>query len=224
MEQIPVWIPLLFILTTALTVYLFYKAAHFNKTVLIATLGWLALQTAVSLAGFYHITSGTPPRFLLLTLPPLIATVLLLLTKKGRHFLDSLDAKMLTRLHIVRIPVELVLYSLFIHQVVPKIMTFEGQNMDILSGLTAPVMVYLVYHKKWLKKTALLIWNIACLALLANIVVTALLSAPFPFQKFGFEQPNIAILYFPYTWLPGGVVPIVLLSHLAAIKQITKRQ
>lgn len=30
------------------------------------------------------------------------------------------------------------------------------------------------------------------------IAIADQLSAPFPFQKLGFEQPNIALLYFPF--------------------------
>jgi hypothetical protein len=43
----------------------------------------------------------------------------------------------------------------------------------------------------------------------------------FPFQQFAFDQPNIAVLYFPFIWLPSCVVPLVLLSHLAAIRQLS---
>jgi hypothetical protein len=63
-------------------------------------------------------------------------------------------------------------------------------------------------------------WNLICLALLANIVIRAVLSLPTDFQQFGFEQPNVAVLQFPYVWLPGLIVPLVLLAHLAAIRQI----
>jgi hypothetical protein len=64
----------------------------------------------------------------------------------------------------------------------------------------------------------MLAWNFICLGLLFNIVINAILSVPTPFQKFGFDQPNVAVLYFPFTWLPACVVPLVLLSHLASIR------
>ena len=63
-------------------------------------------------------------------------------------------------------------------------------------------------------------WNVICLALLFNIVFTAVFSVQSPFQQFAFDQPNIAVLYFPFIWLPCCIVPLVLLSHLAAIRQI----
>ncbi|HZF66041.1 MAG TPA: hypothetical protein VEZ55_16225, partial [Chitinophagaceae bacterium] len=70
----------------------------------------------------------------------------------------------------------------------------------------------------------LLLWNFLCLALLLIIVVNALFSAPSPFQKFAFEQPNIAIFHFPFSWLPTFIVPIVLFSHLTLIRQLMKRE
>ncbi|MEP6677579.1 MAG: hypothetical protein ABJA78_20630, partial [Ferruginibacter sp.] len=137
---------------------------------------------------------------------------------RGRLFIDSLSIKRLLLLHSLRIFVETVLLLLYIHKVVPQIMTFEGRNLDILSGISALIIFFL--FKKANNRLFLLIWNFAGLALLINIVVIAILSAPFPFQQFGFDQPNIAILNFPFVWLPSVVVPLVLLSHLAAIRQL----
>jgi hypothetical protein len=126
----------------------------------------------------------------------------------------------MTLLHTVRVLVEIVLFLLFIHKAVPGRMTFEGRNFDILAGLTAPVIFYFGFIRKRLDRKIILMWNFICLGLLLNIVVNAVLSAPFPFQKFAFDQPNIAILYFPFNWLPSCVVPLVLLSHLATIRQL----
>ena len=103
-------------------------------------------------------------------------------------------------------------------------MTFEGRNFDIISGITAPIIYYFFFVKNSWRKSLLLAWNFICLALLLNIVITAVLSVPTAFQQFAFDQPNIAILYFPFNLLPAVVVPLVLLSHLAAIRQLLKQQ
>jgi len=71
-----------------------------------------------------------------------------------------------------------------------------------------------------LNRYALLIWNFICLALLLNIVFNAILSVPGVFQKFAFDQPNLAILAFPFALLPSVLVPLVLFSHLASIRLI----
>lgn len=220
MEHLPIYIPATFILTTLLTVILLYKAGNRSKSLIILSAAWLALQAVISLAGFYLATKGIPPRFGLLLFPPIILITTLFITKKGRAFIDGLDAKVLTLIHVVRIPVELTLYWLFLHKAVPQIMTFEGHNFDILCGLTAPFIYYFGYVKNTLGKTSLLAWNIICLLLLANVVVTAVLSVPLAFQQFAFDQPNVALLYFPFVWLPCFVVPAVLFAHLSNIRKL----
>jgi len=219
--NLPMVLNILFIATTLLSLFIFYKATNRSNTTLLILLAWLLLQAAAAFTGFYEVTTGFPPRFALLALPALLFIILLFITAKGRAYLDGLDTKTLTILHIVRIPVELTLYWLFLNKAVPQVMTFAGRNYDIIAGLTAPLIFYFGFVKKTLGKTALIAWNIICLGLLANIVITAILSVPTSFQKFGFEQPNTAILYFPFVWLPCCVVPLVLLSHLVSIRKLS---
>jgi hypothetical protein len=220
MENLPSYISIVFILTAIASVFIFFRAASYSKLVMFIMSAWLLLQAFISKYGFYTNTSSFPPHFMLALLPPLMLIAALFILPGGRRFIDSLDIKTLTLLHTIRIPVELVLVWLFMQKTIPGIMTFEGRNFDILSGLTAPTVYYLIFVKKWAGYKFLLIWNVCCLALLLNIVITAVLSAPFPFQQLAFEQPNIAILYFPFAWLPSCVVPIVLFSHLAATRQL----
>lgn len=222
MEHLPAYIYITFILATLLSMLLLYKSARYSKALVIITLTWLALQAAVSLTGSYTVTNVSPPRFGLLLIPPVVFIAVQFLTKKGRSVLDSFDTKTLTLLHVVRIPVELTLYWLYLHKAIPEIMTFEGRNFDILCGITAPLAWYFGYIKNTLGRTVLITWNIVCLLLLANIVVTAVLSAPFPFQRLGFGQPNVALFYFPFVWLPGFVVPAVLLAHLVTLRRLIK--
>lgn len=222
MENIPFYINASFILTTLLAIAIFYRATNHSRITLLVIFIWLALQSILALSGFYKITNTVPPRFILLILPPLLFIAWLFLSPKGKTYLDRLNPKTLILLHLIRILVEIVLFSLFLHQVVPEIMTFRGWNFDILSGLTAPFIFYFYFIKKKLSKKAMLLWNIICLGLLLNIVILAVLSAPFPFQKFGFDQPNIAVLYFPFIWLPCCVVPLVLISHLAVIRHLSR--
>jgi len=222
MENLPLYVKIHFLVTTLLAVGITWKATRYSKPFVLIVASWLVLQAILGLKGFYTVTTGIPPRFTLLVLPPLVMITIQFITKKGRAFIDNLDLAYLTLLHIVRIPVEITLFLLFVNKLVPDVMTFEGRNFDILSGITAIVVYYFGFVRKVLSWKILLAWNIVCLALLVNIVATAVLSAPFPFQQLGFEQPNIALLYFPFVWLPCCVVPLVLFSHLVAIRRYIK--
>lgn len=222
MDNIPVIVSVIFILTTLLTGYLFYIAANKSDVVLFIMISWLILQGATGYSGFYINTQSVPPRFLFLVLPPLLLILILMGFRKGKNFIDGLDLKSLTLLQVVRIPVELVLFMLYTYGTIPELMTFEGRNFDILAGITAPIVYYYGFINKRLSNRSILTWNVICLILLLNIIINAVLSAPFPFQKFAFDQPNIAVFYFPYVWLPGFIVSIVFISHIVSIRQLIK--
>lgn len=224
MNNLPIIISILFVIVTLLTVWQFYNAANQSKTVLVFISAWLILQGIIGLTGFYQVTNSFPPRFVLLIGPVFIVVILLLITRKGKSFLDTLNIKKLTLLHTVRIPVEITLYFVCAAKLIPVVMTFEGNNFDIISGLTAPIIYYLVFVQKKLGNRILLVWNFVCLGLLINVLVIAILSAQTPFQKLAFNQPNIGVTFFPFVWLPAVVVLIVLVAHLAAIRQLIKNK
>ncbi len=224
MENLPSYIASIFFLTTLLTAWLFIRATRQRIRAALVISMWLLLQLLISHTSLYSKTNAVPPPFLLAVVPPLLLTLILFALPRGRQWIDTLDIRAMTLLHIIRIPVEIVLLLLYLHRQVPGIMTFEGHNFDLLSGLTAPVVYYFTFIKRQWSAKWLLLWNVICLALLLNIFVTALLSAPFPFQQLAFDQPNRAILYFPFVWLPAFVVPVVLFSQLAAIRQLVKNK
>ncbi len=218
-----------FIGTTLWTLGLFYRtfarvATPVAQKVLWVSLAWLTLQGIVMATGFYLKTDTLPPRFALAIVPNLIAMVYFFTNKKSADFINTLPLKDLTRIHICRIPVEIGLLGLYKSHQIPEIMTFEGLNFDIVSGLTALLMLGYAFQNNGVKRIPLLIWNILCLVLVINIVVMAILSVPTPLQQLGFEQPNIGVLKFPFGWLPAFIVPVVLFSHFAAIKQLLKRK
>ncbi|SNC67650.1 hypothetical protein SAMN06265337_2024 [Hymenobacter gelipurpurascens] len=193
--------------------------------VLLGLAAWLAVQAGLAVQGFYQELAPRPPRLLLFAiLPTLLVMGALFATKPGRRFLDALPLGHLTYLNVVRVPVELVLYGLFLAGQVPQLMTFEGRNWDIVAGLTAPLVGFWGFTHPRISRATLLIWHVVALALLLNIVAWAILSSPMPLQQVAFEQPNVAILKFPFVWLPAVVVPIVLLGHLVAIRQLARAQ
>jgi len=232
-QNLPPYISLFFGLTAFATMLIFVQAIQQassestrNKAtpIFLGCTFWLTLQAVLSYKNIYHQDSNTfPPKIMLLgILPAMLVIILLFVTSRGKLFIDSLPLKNLTYLNVVRIPVEIVLYWLFLNKAIPELMTFEGRNFDILAGITAPMVAYFGWSKQKISRLFILWWNIICLGLLINIVLNALLSTPSPIQQFAFEQPNIAILYFPFSWLPTFIVPIVLFGHLTSIRQFIK--
>ncbi|WP_026063268.1 hypothetical protein [Pedobacter arcticus] len=228
-ENLPIYISITFALTTAMAfvfIMLSIKNSGSRKNIAIAMSLWLAVHALLTIKGVYNAeTDLFPPKIMIFGIfPPIVTIIILFLSAQGRDFIDSLSIKTLTYLHLIRLPVEIVLFWLFLNKAVPELMTFEGRNFDIIAGITAPFIAYFGLTKKMLHRNVILIWNFVCLGLLTNIIFIALLSTPSPIQRFAFEQPNIAISNFPFSWLPTFVVPIVLFAHLASIRALLKQK
>lgn len=234
-ENLPIYIPLTFGFTTILTLGLFIwtiKSSNVvvgRKKVVAISIGlivWLMVHAILTLQNIYKMEPNEFPTKMMLLgiLPPLLLIFFLFTIPKGQKFIDSLPLKNLTFLNVIRVPVEVVLFWLFLDKAVPEIMTFEGRNFDIIAGISAPFLAYFMLKRGRYRKQIALLWNFVCLALLINIVVIGLLSTSSPLQKFAIEQPNIAILNFPFSWLPTFIVPIILFGHLASIKKLLKRK
>jgi hypothetical protein len=120
---------------------------------------------------------------------------------------------------VFRVAVEIFLWQGHRAGFVPVQMTFEGRNLDILTGLTAPIVAFLASRGR-LPRTALLAWNLAGLALLINIVTVAILSTPTPLRVFMEEPANTFVTTAPYIWLPAFLVPTAWLGHLLVFRSL----
>lgn len=231
LETAPFYVALSFGLTALLTLGLLLAAIRKVpdmgkglRTVGLLLAGWMALIGFLAWKGFFlEGLDVLPPRFGLTFGPPLLVILLLFLTRRGRAFIDQLQVYDLTLISVVRVPVEIVLYWLFLAKAVPELMTFAGRNFDILAGISAPIAAIMSQKTGFFGRTAMLVWTFISLGLLLFIVINAILSAPTPLQQFGFEQPNIGVFYFPYIWLPGFVVPVVLFANLAALRKLLQK-
>ncbi len=230
-KDLPSYVNVTFILTTISTLLLFLWTIKNSNSqwsrknsgiVVIVLSAWLIFQAVLSLKNVYHSEIiAFPPKILILgILPALLSILLLFVSKRGKRFIDSLPLLNLTVLSLIRLPVEIILFWLFLNKTIPEIMTFEGRNFDIIAGITAPLVAYYGFIKQKISRKIILLWNLVCLGLLINIVLLAFFSMTTPMQKFAFDQPNIAILYFPFSWLPTFIVPIIIFSHLSSIRQL----
>jgi hypothetical protein len=180
---------------------------------------WLAGISIAAWQGFFADFTNVPPRMFIILIVPIIALILLLRSKKFIRILEKIPLSWPVWIQSFRVVVEILLWQLYVIHLLPEQMTFEGRNWDILVGITAPFFAYFFNNRP----KVLLAWNIAGLALLANIVITALLSMPTPFRVFMNEPANTIVAYFPIIWLPGFLVPLAYYMHFISIKQTLVR-
>ena len=224
------YVSVTFILTTFLTLGIFFSAIRQTvfdtvaaKLIFSLTAFWILFQASLAVGGFYHVETA-PPRVFTFGVAPALLLILLYFVFASSGFIEKLPLRNLTLIHIIRIPVEVVLLWLFQNGYEPRLMTFEGFNFDILSGLSAPLVYFLAFRGPDTNRPLLIAWNLTALALLINIVVLAALSFPGPMQQIAFDQPNRGVTFFPFAWLPSVIVPIVLFCHLASLWKLVVRK
>ena len=179
-----------------------------------------AVQWVLSSKGFYTNETSFPPPQMLVFAPVLIALLAMVINKPGRNWLSNLDPVALMMIHVARIPVELTLHEGYVQGLVPQGMTYSGFNFDILSGISAAFMVAWMLGKSPPRRNVQLAWNIACLALLLVVVITAVLSLPSSIQRINFDRPNVLVMATPYILLPALIVPLVLWAHVASLVRL----
>ena len=223
---IPQSAEILFILLTffllAVTVIAVRMKAENRKTafsVFLALFFWLSFLKLISGMEFLHNYSTLPPRLIIAPLPCLIAILVLAASKKFYDFLLKIPLHWLVYLQSFRILMEIILYMLAENGVIHERLSFAGRNFDILAGISAIIVGWLIQKNK-ISRGWLITWNIACILLLLNIVMMALLSTPYPFSVFKDEPVNTVVFYFPFIWLPGFVAPFALALHIFTLRKI----
>ena len=188
---------------------------------IIGTGCWLSILAALAFLGFFNKFDTLPPRLVLFAiLPPVILTFVLLFSKLFYKVLLHIPQSWLVYVQSFRIVMEIFLWLGFIAGFVPPQMTFEWLNFDIIVGITALMGGYTFFGRGRYRRFEAILWNIFGIVLLFNIVLIALLSAPFPFRVFMNEPANTFVAFFPFIWIPGFIVPFAFAMHLFSLKQL----
>ena len=190
----------------------------FRRTAVLL-IGWLFLLGILSVRGFFTNFSQLPPRLSFALLVPLPLVLLFMRSKAGKQLLNDIKPQWLIYLQSFRILVEIALWLLVRNGLLPEQMSFEGRNFDILTGLLAfPVGYYCFVKKSW-SPVAALLYNIAGLVLLLNIVAITTLSMPTPLRFFHNQPDSSLLTKFPFIYLPGLLVPLAYTLHIFSLRQ-----
>ena len=191
----------------------------FIRNTLIGVAFWVILLTVLSLSGFFADYSAIPPRIGMAVAIPLPIVLVFAYSRTGREWLQRTPPQRLVYLQAFRILVECMLWLYVVRGLIPVQMSFEGRNFDVLSGLFAiPVGYFSLVRKTW-PRWIVLVYNIAGLALLINVLIISVLSMPTPLRYFHNEPANTLLAYFPYIFLPGLLVPLAYSLHILSLRQ-----
>lgn len=199
------------------------RKKSFIAKLIISLVVWAGFVAAWSLSGKMADFTIFPLNLAPVIAIPIVVAIFFVSSSGTGEILKHIPPANIIRLQSFRFVVEVFLWMLFISNLLPVQMTFEGRNFDILAGFTAPIIAVLV-SKGRISRTGVIIWNVLCLALLLNIVITALLSTPSPWRVFMNEPANYIVTYFPISFLPGLLVPLAYYLHFLSLRQMATRK
>ncbi|WP_462250860.1 hypothetical protein [Ekhidna sp.] len=228
MEDIPNYVAATFVaIVIAVLGFLYYaistaspsKKSITPSLVLTLIVGWIFFISVQTFNGYFTNLSGIP-RLPLMVGITVLTIIILFIWPRTRSILMNMPITTLHYIHIVRVPVEMVLWWLAVSRAIPMDMTFEGGNLDIISGISAPFAAVFMVGARSKSRVGAIIWNILALALLVNIVQMAIGYMPYFYTPSGGETANLGVFYFPYVLLPTFIVPVIFFSHLVSIFQL----
>ena len=167
-----------------------------------------------------------PPGIVFLVVPVLLFLLVFLafvvLSGAGARVALAIPLWLLLGAQSFRVAIELFLHQLWIDGMVPKMLTFDGANVDIYVGVSAVLIAWLSARGRLSLRLALA-WNVLGLLSLANVVTRAVLTAPGPLHLIHAEVPNRLLGTFPFLFIPGLFVPLAVVLHLLALRSIVSR-
>jgi hypothetical protein len=178
------------------------------------------------LMGYFGVVKNTamrPPGIAFIVVPILLFLILFIVrSSASARVALAFPLWIVLAAQCFRIGVELFLHRLWIEGLVPKMLTFEGANVDIYIGASAPLIAWLSTRGR-LGMSLALAWNVLGLLTLTNVVIRAVLTAPGPFNLIHAEVPNRMMGRFPFLFIPGVFVPLAVVLHVLAIRAISSR-
>ena len=182
---------------------------------------WMTATWRAAESGVLRLWDATPPPFAVLVVGILGVTAALACTAYGRRLALGLPLWVLIGIQGFRLPLELAMHAMYERGVMPEQMSYSGRNFDIVTGITALMVAWLVRSGR-VGRRVVLTWNVLGLLLVLNVVTVGILSTP-RFRLFGDDRVNVFITYPPFVWLPAVMVLAALAGHLIVFRAVLRR-
>jgi hypothetical protein len=185
---------------------------------------WLAVVWNLALNGAFQPIPGVVrlPRLPIAIFAPVIIGLLVLLRSKSvAAFLDATPASWLIALQVYRIFGGIFLVN-WANGAAPGAFAWPAGIGDMLTGITALPVAFLLASGAERGRSAALTWNIFGLLDLALAIVMGALSTPGPLQIFGLDIPASLAGTYPIVLIPAFAVPSSILLHALSIRQLRR--
>lgn len=165
-----------------------------------------------------------PPKFpLLIFLPLSIFMVVFYITNKNSAVIHAIPVRWPIIFQSFRIAVEFLLLFTFYRSVIPVQATFEGLNFDILMGITAPAIAFLIYRQNAVNKIIAYAWNLLGIILILFVGFIIATGIYFP-SLWGVSESLVAddFIRLPFLLIPTFLAPAGIFMHVVSLIQLRK--
>jgi hypothetical protein len=166
-----------------------------------------------------------PPIFaIVFIIPSFIFTGIFLFRNRNSEWVKCIPESWIIYFQSFRILVELLFVFSLSQSIFNVQVTIEGYNYDMIFAITAPLIAYLVYHKKIISRKIALFWNYLGLSVLASVIILFLTSIYQP-ELYGSDIPLLPLksMTYPYVLIAGFLMPVAVFLHCLSIVQLSRQ-
>lgn len=182
---------------------------------------WIAIALSVAYSNILvpSVDQTFPLLGILILGSTIVCNVLLFRSSAARAVLDAIPVHWFATIQVYRI-IGVMFLLLAADGLLPAYFANSTGWGDILVGVTAPFVGYLLWKDTEKFRMVGFLWCIVGIVDLLLVLYKAINSAPGPLQATSFDLPTVIIGYFPMPIVPLLVVPISLILHIQMIRKL----
>jgi hypothetical protein len=187
---------------------------------------WMATVWYLAATGSFQVVPGAPrlPRLpIAIFLPVIVGVPILLWSRSVAAILDATPASWLIALQVYRLFGGIFLVN-WLNGNVAGAFAWPAGVGDMATGIMALPVALAVASGTTSGRRAGLWWNVFGLLDFAVAITMGNLTAPGPFQMFGFDIPASLAGTYPTVMIPAFSVPSSILLHALSLRQLTRRK
>ncbi|CAN5708781.1 hypothetical protein BH10BDE1_BH10BDE1_03090 [soil metagenome] len=186
-------------------------AAKMTRVTMFWVVVWLIAFCGAVATGYAR--ENPMPGLPMLLLLVVITSITFAMCPIGAKISHFVPLQYLILFQAFRIPLELVLHEWVEQGVIPKTMTWTGQNYDLYAGVIALIAFPFVRRFRAVGRIA----NVIGFASLLNVIRIVIFSSPLPFA-WNVEPKMQLILQIPYALIGPACVGAALIGHVLVLR------
>jgi hypothetical protein len=185
--------------------------------------GWFVIVVVLAASGAlqYPHGIGTPGLGLAVGLPIVLIWFAILRLPKLRNQLETAPLALLVLVNAVRILGVSFLILQADHRLPAPFAPAAGWG-DIIAGVSAVPVAWMVYRRARGWKIALSAWNVFGTIDLITAISLGVLSSPGPLHRILVEPGTGLMTTLPWLLIPGFLVPLLMITHLAIFHRLIR--